>query len=222
MSEIWFVYVKDRNERIGGTDVAGIMGLSQYKDREAVMLDKLGLGPPFHGNKYTESGNLFEPLVRDWYQAGTGESVMDPVDEVKKDLLPGHVFRSKKHEFLVGSPDGLVLDPDKYTVKSNKEGSMVEGVKWGWEAKVAHYFSKKKWDGLEDKIPKEYVIQCQFYMMLSGLDRWDLSVFHLGTADRESHTLEACPFIHAEMMDAVIPFREEWEQRREDLERKKK
>ena len=219
---ILFVKPIDRNERIGGTDVAGIMGLSQYKDREAVMLDKLGLGPPFHGNKYTESGIMMEPVARKWYEKQTGEQVIDPVEEAEKDLLPGHVFRSKEYPFLVGSPDGLVRDTKRYTVENHKDGLLVSGIKWGWEGKTAHYFSKKKWDGLEHKMPEEYFIQVQFYMMISGLDRWDLTVLHLATADRETHILEACPFVHAEMMEAILPFREEWKERKKKLERKKK
>ena len=219
MGKMLFVKPADRNYRIGGTDVAVILGKSPYKVREVLIEEKLGRGDPFTGNKFTESGHLYEQVVADWYESQTGEVLVDPVEEAKKDLLPGHVFIHPEHKFLAASPDRLVRNKKRYNVESHADGLIVTGIKFGFEAKTAHFFSKKKWDGLEQKMPEEYVLECQFYMMLSGLDRWDLAVHHLGTADRDIHILEADPFLHEEMLEKCVAF---WKELEELREREKK
>lgn len=57
----------DRDKYIGGSDLAVIMGLSPYKDRFTLLLEKAGLKEnPFEGNKYTDYGNEMEPKIRSY------------------------------------------------------------------------------------------------------------------------------------------------------------
>ena len=212
---IIFEDLKDRVNRIGGTDVSAIMGKNEYMTREKVFLLKSGqMVDDFKGNKFTESGHLYESAVIKWYEKETGESVMDPVHEAEQDLIPSHTFVHEKHPFIVGSPDGLVRLNSRDRVSPHKLGLSVLGIKWGFEAKVTHYFGKRKWDGLEYKMPESYYLQCQYYMMITGLDRWDLAVHHLTTADREIHTIKSDPFLHEEMLSACTEFWSEVEEAR--------
>lgn len=62
----------DRDKFIGGSDVATIMGISPFKTRWQLLLEKAGLAADhFMGNRYTEYGDLLEPKIRDyvntWY-----------------------------------------------------------------------------------------------------------------------------------------------------------
>lgn len=214
---IIFEPLKDRVNRIGGTDVSAIMGKNEYMSREKVFQLKTGqIEDDFKGNKYTESGHLYEPAVRGWYEKETGETVMDPVDEAEQDLLPSHTFVHPEYPFIVGSPDGLVRLNGRYRCENHKFGLMVSGIKWGFEAKVTHYFGKRKWDGLEHKMPESYYLQCQYYMMITGLTRWDLAVHHLTTADREIHRVDADPFLHQEMEEVCVEFWSEVEKQRKE------
>jgi len=215
---ILFVKPKERTQRIGGTDIAAILGVSEYKSRDKLKGEKSGrLSDDFKGNNFTESGLMYEDAVRKWYEKTSGEHVMDPVAEAENDLLPGHTFVHPEHDFLVGSPDGLVRLNSRYKVSPHPDGLVVSGIKWGWEAKVTHYFGKRKWDGLEKKMPENYWLQCQYYMMLTGLKRWDLSVHHLTTADRETHVIEADCFAHEEILEACIEFWKEVEDERKEI-----
>jgi putative phage-type endonuclease len=55
----------DRNIYIGGSDLPIIMGISPFKSRFDLLLEKAGyLENDFKGNEYTEYGNVLEPLVR--------------------------------------------------------------------------------------------------------------------------------------------------------------
>ncbi len=57
----------DRNKYIGGSDIPIIMGISPFKTRFDLLLEKAGLKENnFEGNAYTEYGNILEPKIRDY------------------------------------------------------------------------------------------------------------------------------------------------------------
>ena len=59
--------IKDREKFIGGSDLAGIMGLSPFIDRWTLLQQKAGLKErDFFGNEYTRYGDELEPIVRDY------------------------------------------------------------------------------------------------------------------------------------------------------------
>lgn len=60
--------VKDnRNKYLGGSEAPIIMGLSPYKTRFELLLEKLGVKKEeFVGNEYTEFGKEMEPKIRDY------------------------------------------------------------------------------------------------------------------------------------------------------------
>ena len=61
----------DRDKYIGGSDIAAIMGISPFKTRYELLLEKSGLkNPDFSGNRYTEYGKVIEPQIRDHINKG--------------------------------------------------------------------------------------------------------------------------------------------------------
>ena len=57
----------DRNKYIGGSDIPIIMGISPFKKRYDLLLEKAGLKQSqFSGNEYTEYGNVMESKIRDY------------------------------------------------------------------------------------------------------------------------------------------------------------
>ena len=58
---------KDRDKFIGGSDLAGIMGLSPFIDRWTLLQQKAGLKErDFFGNEYTRYGDELEPVIRSY------------------------------------------------------------------------------------------------------------------------------------------------------------
>lgn len=56
-----------RNEYIGGSDIPVIMGISSFKKRYDLLLEKAGLKEDdFTGNRYTVYGQKMEPQIRDY------------------------------------------------------------------------------------------------------------------------------------------------------------
>lgn len=57
----------NRNDFIGGSDIPVIMGISSFKTRYELLLEKAGLKEnEFTGNKYTIYGQHIEPKIRDY------------------------------------------------------------------------------------------------------------------------------------------------------------
>ncbi len=57
----------DRSKYIGGSDIPIIMGISPFKKRFDLLLEKAELKEDtFEGNAYTEYGNIMEPKIRDY------------------------------------------------------------------------------------------------------------------------------------------------------------
>jgi len=71
----------------------------------------------------------------------------------KKNALLQH----KDYPFMLANVDRLVI-----------------GERAGLECKTASEYKLKQWD--EDKVPQEYILQCQWYMAVTGLPKWYIAV----------------------------------------------
>lgn len=61
---------KERYRYIGGSDIPIIMGISHFKKRFDLLLEKAQLKEDeFDGNEYTEYGNIMEPKIRQYVNA---------------------------------------------------------------------------------------------------------------------------------------------------------
>jgi hypothetical protein len=57
---------EDRDKYIGGSDLPVICGISKFKTRWQLLLEKAGLAKDtFGGNRFTEYGHYIEPFIRD-------------------------------------------------------------------------------------------------------------------------------------------------------------
>ena len=68
----------DRDKYIGGSDIPIIMGISSFKSRFDLLLEKAGyLENDFTGNEYTEYGNVMEPKIRQYINETTGRNFVE-------------------------------------------------------------------------------------------------------------------------------------------------
>lgn len=64
----------DRAKYIGGSDIPIIMGISPFKTRFDLLLEKAELkDDDFEGNEYTEYGNIMESKIRDYINESLGK-----------------------------------------------------------------------------------------------------------------------------------------------------
>jgi len=79
----------DREKYIGGSDIPAIMGISPFKKRFDLLLEKAQLQDnEFQGNEYTEYGNELEPKIRDYINQSEKKKFLE--DKVIKDDLRYH------------------------------------------------------------------------------------------------------------------------------------
>ena len=78
----------DRHLYIGGSDIPIIMGISSFKSRFELLLEKAQLKEDeFGGNEYTEYGNEMEPKIRDYInQSGIYKDDFKEDKVIKDDL----------------------------------------------------------------------------------------------------------------------------------------
>lgn len=80
---------EDRDKYVGGSDIPVIIGLSPFKTRYELLLEKAKLADfSFDGNKYTEYGNVMEPKIREYVSNVTGKQFSE--DKVFKEEVRYH------------------------------------------------------------------------------------------------------------------------------------
>lgn len=140
-------WLEYRRRGIGGSDIAALCGMSRYKSPMAVYLDKIGELPPIQDNPKMKAGRILEPVIADWFAEETGNKVWKQ----------NAIFQHPDHSFMLANID-----------------RWLPGQNAGLECKNTGEFSRHDWEGTQ--APTEYVLQCNWYMAVTGADRWYIAV----------------------------------------------
>lgn len=170
--------LKERQQSLGGSEVATALGLSPWKTPYELYIEKTTEDPlslQTDMKTYQEWGHRLEAVVAQKYQDETGTV-----------LLPGFKCHYLKYPFFTATPDRLVYSKDGH-------GKALKGL----EIKTADARCSSKWgasgivwDGSEDTscpIPYHYYVQVVAYMAVLGMDTWDLAVL-IGGNDYRVYT----------------------------------
>lgn len=163
----------DRTTGLGGSDAAPALGMSERATALDVYLMKRGEVLPFEDNNATLWGRLLEPVVRQHYAERTGYTVTQPAK----------MLRSEKYPFMIGHPDGLVLD--------------ARCVYEGKTARTDRGFGEPG----TDQVPQDYILQVQHYMVLTGFPVCDLGVL-IGGQDYRQYRIPADPELQEMVIEA--------------------
>jgi len=155
-------WLAERRTGLGGSDAAAACGLSKWKSRFALWMEKCGFAPGAEENEPMRWGTKLEPIVRQEYANRTRRTV----------ITPGVILRHPKYSFVLANPDGII-----------------DGEQRGYEGKTAR--SDNGWgEPGTDEIPEEYGLQCQHYMAVTGLPVFDVAVL-IGGSDFRIYEVEA-------------------------------
>lgn len=140
-----------RKKTIGGSDAAGIVGLSSYATPYTVWANKTGRLPDSEDNEAMRQGrDLEEYVARRWMEA-TGKTVRRCNAMLYNSLYPyAHA------------------DIDRSVMGENA----------GLECKTTSTLNIRQFHGVD--FPEKYYVQCVHYMAVTGADRWYLAVLVLG------------------------------------------
>lgn len=158
------ILLAQRQHGLGATDASAVLGLNPWKSPLQVWCDKRGLAEPQPESEAMRWGKLLEPVIADEYSFRTGFKL----------TMPEAVYHDTEHDFLLGTPDRLVVGQNR-----------------GVEIKTANAYSASEWGAVgTDQVPQHYLIQCMHYLMLIPRIRvWDLAVL-IGGNDFRIYTIQ--------------------------------
>lgn len=155
----------ERKGFIGGSDVAVILGLSKYKTRLQLWLEKTGRIESSKAGEAAHWGNMLEPVVVAEWQAQNGD------DSIQ--ALPCPIFHHPQHDWARANLD---------------RGIFVNGVLDGvLEIKTASVYLSKDWD--DGRVPVAYVAQVQWYMFVTNTTYAEVAVLIGGQEYRQTRIM---------------------------------
>lgn len=171
----------DRADAIGGSDVAAIMGVSPWRTRWDVYLEKTR-DPSYAPQEETLAmrlGSYMEDFLAAEYERETGRTVVERQAFVG---LPGYPY-------LRGTLDGRV--------QTLTSAAADDGI---WEAKTAG--SDRDW---ANGPPDYYLTQCYFYLALTSAPWCDLTIL-FPRADLRTYRIDADETMQRGILAACVAF----------------
>lgn len=135
-------WLENRKRGIGGSDIGAIAGMNKWKSPIAVYLDKIGESEPQEENEFTYWGNVLEDVVAKEFQKRTGLKVQ----RLNQTLV------HKDYNFMLANVDRVIR--------------LEDGSRGILECKTASEYVKDQWT--EDEVPTSYLLQVQWYLMITG------------------------------------------------------
>jgi len=170
-------WLKQRQSGIGGSEIAAIVGLSQYRTPTQVWESKVNPVQDEETSQPAYWGTVLEDVVAKEYALRTGNKVQRLTKQM----------RHPDFEFAIANIDRAVINP---AISGNvrwKDGKLTTDRIL--ECKTANGFMAKQWgEAGTDSVPDAYLIQCQWYMGVTGASICDLAVL-IGGQDFRIYTI---------------------------------
>ena len=150
-----------RRSSIGSSDIAAVLGLSDYRGPHDVWADKMGESEPFDGNDATRFGEIMEPVLLQWYAEQHPGLVVEPNNVLGEQRI------YRRDDWMSATPDALAFHRD----------SGFEYAPRIIEAKSTSWRMADKWgEPGTDEIPADYLCQVMWQMAVMDIDRADVVV----------------------------------------------
>lgn len=161
-------WLAERRKTIGGSDAAGIVGLSRYATPYTVWADKTGRLPEQEDNETMRQGRELEEYVAKRWEEATGKRVR----------RSNALLYNPSYPFAHADIDRTVLGEDA-----------------GLECKTTSALNLRQFRNVE--FPEQYYVQCVHYLAVTGCQRWYLAVLVFGrgfftfTLERDQAEIDA-------------------------------
>lgn len=171
----------ERQSFLGGSDIAGILGISRWKTPLSVWAEKTGqFIPTEEDNEAKELGTELEDYVGRRFERKTGKKV------VRTDSR----FVHHDHPFLSCQVDRLVTGEDALL-----------------ECKTTSAWKAKEWDG--EEIPAEYICQVMYQLAITGRKVGYIACL-IGNQKFVWKEIKRDPVMIAEMIKRAVRFWEDF------------
>jgi len=143
-------WLRGRKHYLGGSDIASILGLNQYRSALDVFLDKTSTSIKDESSNFTKWGTILEDVIANEYAATLAL-------EIEPEESPIFHF---EYSFLAANIDRWV-DNRKYILEC-KTTSAFKANEWGEEG--------------TDQIPESYLCQVAWYSAICNVAKVDIAV----------------------------------------------
>lgn len=168
----------DDKKRVGGSDAAAIAGV--HPDKTALdVYRRIIEGHELADSPVLRRGRLMEPVIRTMVS-----------EDFRIQMLGPRRLRSSRREYLRANLDDVGLDSNGEEVQEFKSVSPWTAAQYG--------------DG-DDECPTQHIVQCQWYMGMSGIPRARLSAL-IGVDDLRTYRLRADVEIQGMVLESVDRF----------------
>ncbi len=150
-------WLKLRKDGLGGSDAAGVAGVSKYASPYMVFWDKLDVfiqDKPEHVMEAAYWGNVHESTIRREFTMRVNKEREEQGLPALKVIHRQAVFAHSEFDFIRTNLDGWIV--------GHENGKGI------FEAKTAHYMLRGDWEG--DDVPNAYLLQCQHNMLVMDAD----------------------------------------------------
>lgn len=170
-------WLKGRQTGIGGSEIAAIVGLNQYKTPMQIWESKVNPVQDEETSQPAYWGTVLEDVVAKEYALRTGNKVQRLTKQM----------RHPDFDFAIANIDRAVVNPDISGNVRWKDGKLTTDRIL--ECKTANGFMAKQWgEAGTDSVPDAYLIQCQWYLGITGASVCDLAVL-IGGQDFRIYTI---------------------------------
>ncbi|HNN29830.1 MAG TPA: YqaJ viral recombinase family protein [Agitococcus sp.] len=170
-------WLKGRQTGIGGSEIAAICGLNQYKTPMQIWESKVNPVQDEETSQPAYWGTVLEEVVAKEYAKRTGYKVQRVNTQM----------RHPDFNFAIANIDRAVINPDISGNVRWKDGKLTTDRIL--ECKTANGFMAKQWgEAGSDQVPDSYLIQCQWYLGITGASVCDLAVL-IGGQDFRIYTI---------------------------------
>ena len=178
-------WLEIRQQGIGGSDIAAILGLNKYRTALDVYQDKLGIAEEIEENEAMHFGTILEDVVAQEF----AERVGLRVQRVNATICTGKDF------WMRANIDRAIVNPDiagNVRIKEQKGTNRILTTDAILECKTAGFRSAHLWGPSQEleiatgevtsehEIPVQYELQVQWYMAVTGVSKAYVAVLIAG------------------------------------------
>jgi len=176
----------ERNQGIGGSEVAAILGISPWEGPLRVYARKVGLIEDTEPSLPMKVGKNLEGLVLEEYGRHINQAVVRNIE----------TFAHPKAPWRLATPDGFVITPQRTVL-------------WGVEAKAVG--SSVGWGYGEEEIPAHYLVQVAWYSRIISdyynmeIPWWDVAVL-ISNKEMRYYRIQRNYELEEQLIEAVDNF----------------
>lgn len=186
-------FLERRRSGIGGSDISAIVGLNPWKTPLQVWQSKVELQED-STSEAAYWGTVLEDVVAKEYARRTGHKVQRVTTQM----------RHPEHPFAIANIDRAVVNTDIAGRVFWRDGRLTTNRLL--ECKTANGFAAKQWgEEGSDYVPDQYLVQCQWYMGITGAEFCDLAVL-IGGQDFRTYSIAFDPALFADLLQAAADF----------------